>query len=105
MENKTPGGEAREVEILAVEATRRFIIEVEELMERRLITKAELARRMGVSPAQVTRLLAGRRNLTIRSMAAIAHALGRQPVLRLRRRPPSLPEDLVPELKKPRKKE
>ena len=60
MQNKTPGGEAWEVEIIAVEATRRFIIEVEELMERRLITRAEPARRIGVSSAQVNRLLAGK---------------------------------------------
>ena len=104
MDIDTPRGQAEEIEILAVEAARRFILEVAELMERRHITRAELARRMGISRAHVTRLLSGRRNLTVKSMAAIAHALGRQPVIGLRRLPPSMPEGLVLGTGKPRKK-
>jgi transcriptional regulator with XRE-family HTH domain len=95
MDSDTSRSREKETEFLAAETARRFILEVEELMERRRITKAELARRMGISRARVTSLLNGRGNLTIRSMTAIAHALGRRPVIGLRRLPPSLPEGFV----------
>ncbi|MDE2784249.1 MAG: helix-turn-helix transcriptional regulator [Gemmatimonadota bacterium] len=40
------------------------------------LTRAELAARLGTSRANVTQLLSGTRNMTLRSLAALAHACG-----------------------------
>lgn len=40
------------------------------------ISRAELARRIGVSPAYVTKILRGNNNFTLESMVRIAQALG-----------------------------
>lgn len=40
------------------------------------ISRAELAERLGTSRANVTQLLSGTRNMTLRSLAALAHACG-----------------------------
>lgn len=49
---------------------------IAELMAGNGVTKAELARRLGHSRAWVTQLLGGRTNMTIRTMAEVAYALG-----------------------------
>jgi transcriptional regulator with XRE-family HTH domain len=46
------------------------------LLEERGMSKAELARALGTSRANVTSLLNGSRNMTVRTMAAVAAALG-----------------------------
>ena len=46
------------------------------LMEERKVTKAELARRLGKSRAYITQMLSGSTNLTIRTLAEVAYALG-----------------------------
>jgi AraC-like DNA-binding protein len=49
-----------------------------ELMEQQpAITRAELARRLGKSPAHVTQLLGGSANMTIRTVSDLFLALGR----------------------------
>jgi transcriptional regulator with XRE-family HTH domain len=53
-------------------------------MKRRGVTKAELAKRMGKTPAYVTQILAENRNLTLRTIADIALALELRPSLILR---------------------
>jgi transcriptional regulator with XRE-family HTH domain len=53
-------------------------------MKRRKITKAELAKRMGKTPAYVTQILAENRNLTLRTIADIALALDLRPSVILR---------------------
>jgi transcriptional regulator with XRE-family HTH domain len=45
------------------------------LMEERKMTRADLARRLGTSPAYVTKILRWTANLTLESMAKIALAL------------------------------
>lgn len=40
------------------------------------LNRTELAGRLGVSKAHVTRLLNGNRNITLKTMAALARALG-----------------------------
>ena len=45
-------------------------------MERKRISRADLARRLGSSPAYVTQLLRGKRNLTLKSLTRVATALG-----------------------------
>jgi transcriptional regulator with XRE-family HTH domain len=47
------------------------------LMEDRRVSSAELARRLGVTPARVSQLLSGSRNLTLASLAEAFHVLGR----------------------------
>lgn len=54
------------------------------MMGRRKITKAELAKRMGKTPAYVSQILAGDRNLTLRTIADIALALDLRPGVVLR---------------------
>lgn len=49
-----------------------------EVMEESNVSKAELARRMGTSRANVTLLLAGGRNMTLRTFAEVAFRLGRR---------------------------
>jgi len=45
-------------------------------MEGNTIPRAELARRLGVSKAMVTKLLRGNPNMTMKTMVTLAHALG-----------------------------
>ena len=68
------------------DATRRMlrqeelILEVTEaialILETDGVSKAQLAKRMGKSPAFVSQVLSGRRNLTLRTIADICDALG-----------------------------
>lgn len=46
------------------------------LMERRKVSRAELARRIGKSKPYVTQLLRASSNLTLRTLAEVAWALG-----------------------------
>ena len=47
------------------------------LMKSRRVTSVDLARRLGVTPARVSQLLSGSRNLTLASLAEAFHVLGR----------------------------
>lgn len=49
-----------------------FALEIERIMRRYGITKSELARRMGTSPAYITKVLRGDANVTIETMAKLA---------------------------------
>ncbi len=57
-----------------------LVIEAGEFIARRMqeqnVTKAELARRLGKSRAYVTQMLSGTTNLTLRTLAEVAYALG-----------------------------
>ena len=46
------------------------------LMERRQVSRAELARRLGCTPANVTKILRCSNNITFTSAVRIAQALG-----------------------------
>jgi transcriptional regulator with XRE-family HTH domain len=46
------------------------------VMNEQGVTRAELARRLGTSPAYVTKILRGRSNFTLASMVRVATALG-----------------------------
>jgi transcriptional regulator with XRE-family HTH domain len=52
-----------------------------ELMEKASVTKAELARRVGRTRGYLTQLLDGNRNMTLRTLAELANALGYRPRL------------------------
>ena len=47
-----------------------------ERMEQEGVTRSELARRLGTSPAYITKLLRGQGNFTIATMVRLARALG-----------------------------
>lgn len=56
-------------------------------MERKGISRSELARRLGTSPAYVTKILRGNANFTLATMVKLARALGAD--LRVGLEPPS----------------
>jgi transcriptional regulator with XRE-family HTH domain len=49
---------------------------IAEVMENSGVTRAELARRMGVSPAHITQTLGGQRNMTLKTVAEALYAMG-----------------------------
>ena len=53
-------------------------------MEKRRMSKAVLAGRLGTSKAHVTQLLKGNRNMTLRTFASIAFALNMTPEMALK---------------------
>ena len=52
-----------------------FTEELCRVMEERGVTRAELARRLGTSPAYVTKILRGHSNFTLASMVRVAKAI------------------------------
>jgi transcriptional regulator with XRE-family HTH domain len=61
-------------EMLIESATEKLL----ELMEREGVSKAELARRIGKSRPFITQVMDGSRNMTLRTVADLAFALGHQ---------------------------
>ena len=59
-------------EELAFEATEL----IAELMEKKHVSKTELAQRIGKSKAYVTQVLSGSRNITMHTLAGLTFALG-----------------------------
>ena len=59
--------------------------EIWRVMNRNLITKAELAKRIGCSRAHITMVLNGTRNMTLRTLSDIAKALGCDVAVRLKK--------------------
>jgi transcriptional regulator with XRE-family HTH domain len=59
--------------------------EIARLMVEQEVSKADLARRLGVSKARVTHLLNGTPNMTLKTIAAASAALGTEVSLRLER--------------------
>lgn len=53
----------------------------------RIMTRLEFARRLGVRPSYVTKVLSGRENLTVKTMEAMAGSVGYEVVFGLRRLP------------------
>jgi len=56
-------------------AALEFTVDVARLMTQGKITKADLARRLGTSPAYVTKILRGDANFTIESMVRLVKAI------------------------------
>ena len=71
-------------------AEERLIVDAAEeiwgAMERERISKSDLAKFLGKSKAYVTQALSGSRNMTLRTFATIAHFLGYEVEVSLRRR-------------------
>lgn len=60
-----------------------LIADTLDLMEEQNVSKAELARRMGISRQRVHQILSENVNLTLETIAQLALALGCRPVVRL----------------------
>jgi len=60
---------------IAENAMWEFVESVVSLMDNKEISKSDLARQAKLAPAQVTRILSGDHNLTVRTMAKVASAL------------------------------
>lgn len=54
----------------------KLAMKIRRLINAEGISQSELARRMRVSPAQVTKILSGRENLGIKTIAKVESALG-----------------------------
>lgn len=74
----------------AVFAQERAMVDASELIARALeasgMSRADLARRLGVSRGEITNRLTGERNITVRKLAATLHACGEQLELSATRR-------------------
>ena len=77
-------------------AIQDFTEDLFRLMEGRDVTKAELARRIGKSPAYVTKVFRGNSNFTIDSMVKLAHALDGQLCIRVGRKENQGAEEVIP---------
>ncbi len=55
----------------------RLALKIRSLMAEDGISQSELARRMGVTPAQVTKILSGQENLGLKTIAKVESALGK----------------------------
>jgi transcriptional regulator with XRE-family HTH domain len=71
------------IEALAAEASEV----IARLMAERSVSRADLARRLNKSRAWVTQLLSGKANMTVRTLAEVAHVLGAE--VKLHVQPPS----------------
>jgi transcriptional regulator with XRE-family HTH domain len=63
---------------------RDFVDEVSWFMSEHKITRADLAHTLGVSPGRVSQILSGDENLTLRTLSAVAAAIGAEIELGLR---------------------
>ncbi|MCG8056935.1 MAG: helix-turn-helix domain-containing protein [Candidatus Thiodiazotropha endolucinida] len=59
-------------EKLIIEASEK----ISEILRNENVSKSELARRLGVNRASISKMLNGSQNMTLRSYAAMAYALG-----------------------------
>lgn len=66
---ETDGGQSARVVV-------EFLAQVTARMRTQGISNAELARRLGTSPAYVTRLFRGTANLSVQTMVKLARAVG-----------------------------
>jgi len=74
------------VEYLTETAILEFTEDMVKAMEEQDVSRSELARRMGSSPAHVTQILRGTTNFTLKSMVKIGLALEMKVEVRLSRR-------------------
>lgn len=85
-EDWTPREEASEADCREYERERLILWTTElvsELMAKANVTKADLARKLGVSRAHITQMLSGGRNVTLNTLADAAWALGQRASVRM----------------------
>ncbi len=73
----------RDPDFVAEAMALSFVESILDFMQKEDVSQAELAERMKVSPAFISRILAAPPNLTLKSMAKIALALGVVPQISL----------------------
>ena len=84
---------------------------IAELMEKQGRTRADVAKALGTSRPNVTQLLSGSRNMTLRTLAALAHACGMraevklEPLSRRGREADKTPLEQVREIARPHRRE
>jgi predicted transcriptional regulator len=66
------------VEYWTASAVLDFTTELWREMLAQGVTQAEIARRTGIAPAQVSRILAGADNVTLRTMSRLAFGIGKR---------------------------
>ena len=64
------------VDYWAQSAMMDFLCQLEHVLEGKDVTQSELARRLEKSPAYISKVMRGNQNLTLHSMASLAHAVG-----------------------------
>lgn len=73
----------RAVDEREIEAIEGFMVDVQvylnEIMHAKKVSRAELARRMGVSRARVSQMFSDDANVTVRQLARAAYHLGEEP--------------------------
>ena len=74
-------GMRQDVEELA--AKKMFIYQLEAEMKRQMVTKTEMASRLGTSRSSLDRMLSLKGNSTVGSLEKVAHALGKRVEIRL----------------------
>ncbi|MGY0060117.1 helix-turn-helix domain-containing protein [Streptomyces sp. LZ34] len=72
---KSKGLNAEAADAAGARLARQATVEVAGMLGKRDMSRADLARLMGVSPGRVSQILSGDENLTLRSLAAVAEAL------------------------------
>ncbi|MFD8384848.1 helix-turn-helix domain-containing protein [Streptomyces sp. NPDC059679] len=72
---KSKGVKAEAADAAGARLARQATVEVAGMLGKRDMSRADLARLMGVSPGRVSQILSGDENLTLRSLAAVAEAL------------------------------
>ena len=78
-----------EFDLLAIEIGEHIV----ERMERKKMTRTELAARVGVSKARISQILSGNDNLTLKSLVAVAIGLGSRVEVRLKSKEQWLPNE------------
>jgi len=86
-----------EVRSTAEYSLERLLLDINEqlcaLMSKQGVSRSELADRLHVSRAWITKLLRGNQNLTFRSLVAVAHELGSRVEMRFVPRDPAYEEE------------
>lgn len=98
---------AHDPDFLAEQFVLRMNRELRRFMREHGLTQTELARRMGVSQAYISRLLHYNQNLTLRSLALLADAMGAEwtlPRLQVKGAQPNAADEPAPCEEKPRAK-
>lgn len=81
-------------EVCSIEVTEAIV----ERMQALGLSRAELAERLGISRPRVTQILAGDDNLTLRTLVAVAQALGTRLGIQFREAEPETPAVEVPDV-------
>lgn len=69
-------GDEQDVPAGGTDLVRAFVDEITWYMSEHKVSRSDLAQSMAVSPGRVSQILSGKDNLTLRTLSAVADALG-----------------------------